>query len=265
MQRFVITNRFCNPYSGGFRAEFSLFQSTKLSSAKTALLLCMILICALVTQGTHGKPGCTANISQMPQLPWLGTKPPFCLCSYLLIFFYLLVLNQCLFQASKPGTGSAAAADGLIPRDVKLFTVAESEHLWALTWSVLSSLKQGHGPWAKAGSRAGGNIPPPSAVLLNRLTLKYLQQAWEQSLGHPVFKFRHELKYLTESLGVTFTVEQPVALNGLYRATQSTANVKFSARLCMDKATETERWTGVKCIWTSGEQPQLLMASAVIP
>lgn len=37
--------------------------------------------------------------------------------------------------------------------------------------------------------------------------------------GHSVFKFRHELKYLTESLGVTFTVELPLALN---RATQST-------------------------------------------
>lgn len=176
----MITNRFCNPYSGGFRAEFSLFQSTKLSSAKTALLLCMILIRALVTQGTHGKPGSTANsIPQMHQLPWLGTKPPFCLCSYLLIFFYLLVLNWCLLQASKPGTGSAAAADGLIPRDVKLFTMAESEHLWALTWSGLSSPKQGHGPWAKAESWADGNIPPPSPVLLNGLTLKNLQQAWE--------------------------------------------------------------------------------------
>lgn len=85
---------------------------------------------------------------------------------------------------------------------------------------------------------------------------------WVQH-GHPVFKFRHELKYLTESLGVTFTAEQPPALNGLNRAMQSTANVKFSARLCTDKTTE--RWTGVKCIWASGEQPQLLMASAVIP
>lgn len=87
---------------------------------------------------------------------------------------------------------------------------------------------------------------------------------WVQR-GHPVFKFRHELKYLSESLGVTFTVEQPLSLNGINRAMQSTANVKFSARLCMDKATETQRWTGVKCIWTCGEQPQLLMASAVIP
>lgn len=87
---------------------------------------------------------------------------------------------------------------------------------------------------------------------------------WVQH-GHHVFKFRHELKYLTESLGVTFTVEQPLALNGLNRAMQSTANVRFSARLCMDKAAETGRWTGVKCIWASGEQPQLLMASAVIP
>ena len=57
----MITNRFCNPYSGGFRAEFSLFQSIKLSSAKTALLLRMILICALVTRETRGKPGCTAK------------------------------------------------------------------------------------------------------------------------------------------------------------------------------------------------------------
>lgn len=61
MQCFVTANRFCNPHSGGFRAEFSLFQSIKLSSAKTALLLCMILICALVTRETHGKPGCTAK------------------------------------------------------------------------------------------------------------------------------------------------------------------------------------------------------------
>lgn len=61
---------------------------------------------------------------------------------------------------------------------------------------------------------------------------------WVQH-GHPVFKFRHELKYLTEGLGVTFTVEQPLSLNGLNRATQSTANVKLSARLCIEKATET--------------------------
>lgn len=92
----------------------------------------MILICALVTQGTRG---CTAK---QHQLPWLGTKPPFCLCSYLLIFFYLLALNRCLLQASKADTGSAAAADGLIPRDVKLFTVAGSGHLWAQCCPLLS-------------------------------------------------------------------------------------------------------------------------------
>lgn len=45
---------------------------------------------------------------------------------------------------------------------------------------------------------------------------------------------------------------------------QSTGNIKFSARLRTDKAIETGRWTGVKCIWASEEQPQLLMASAVI-
>lgn len=84
---------------------------------------------------------------------------------------------------------------------------------------------------------------------------------WVQR-GHPTFKFRQELKYL--ALAYHLYQGSPCQSDGLNGVTQSAGDIKFSVRLHTDKAIETGRWTGVKCIWASEEQPQLLMASAVI-